>query len=147
MLVRVSCKHRPQYKDYGGRGITVCDRWREFVNFYADMGDPPAGLTLERKDNDGNYCPENCVWATRKQQYRNQRSNIRVTYKGETRVLSEWAEKLGINYGTVYHRIKNGWEVPLAFEAPVSAHNRHIRSSPSQRPKPRKSCKGSRHFH
>lgn len=141
MIVRVTCPHRRSWQDYGAKGITVCDRWREFKNFIADMGHPPDGMTLERKDNDGNYCPENCVWASRTRQNRNKRKHFRVTYKGETRILSEWAEILGLKYITVYERIKRGWSIELAFETPaVLGGNKHIMhpsTSPKRKRRPR----------
>jgi len=93
------------YKRYGGRGIKVCDRWNAFQLFYADMGEKPKGLSLERIDNNKGYSPDNCKWATRKEQSRNQRPNRMITYFGETKCLAEWAESLGINGTTLHCRL------------------------------------------
>lgn len=99
------CKY---YHNYGGRGITVCTRWHSFVNFLEDMGECPKGLTIERIDNEGNYEPNNCRWATRKEQCRNLRKNRMVTFNGETRCLSEWAEITGLTYATLMRRLNSG---------------------------------------
>lgn len=96
-----------RYHRYGGRGITVCKAWLDVHQFVADMG--PAyrrGMTLDRINNDGSYTPENCRWATHKTQTRNYSRNLLVTYNGETKCLKEWAEILGLNYGTLWDRIK-----------------------------------------
>lgn len=107
------------WPDYGGRGIGFCDRWLSFENFLADMGDRPSGRTLERKDNDGHYCKENCVWASRKEQNRNTRRNRFLTSNGKTQTLSAWAEDLGVNHTTILRRLKGGWSVDRAvMEAP-----------------------------
>lgn len=110
MLQRCSNPNNKSYKNYGGRGITVCVRWRtDFWSFVADMGDRPTrGHSLERMDNNLGYTPENCVWATRVEQGRNRRNNHLVTYDGKTMPLSQAVELAGANYGTVKWRLKHG---------------------------------------
>lgn len=109
------------YKFYGGRGITICQRWLDsFDNLLADMGLRPEGMTLERVENDGPYSKANCVWATRKRQAANQRTNRLLTYRGETLSVSAWAERLGIAARTLHARIhKLGYSVEEAFSKPV----------------------------
>ena len=91
----------PDFADYGGRGITVCDRWSVFENFLADMGERPVGTTLDREDTDGNYEPGNCRWATAEVQQRDRRNNLWITHEGETRTLADWSRRLGIDAGTL----------------------------------------------
>jgi len=94
------------YPQYGGRGITVCLQWKSFEVFLADMGEAPKGRTIDRIDNNGNYEPGNCRWATPKEQTLN-RSNTRwITYKGETLCLAEWAQRFSINVSTLYRHLK-----------------------------------------
>lgn len=104
-----------QYKDYGGRGITVCDKWKTFEGFYEDMGDRPEGMTLERLDNSKCYCKENCKWATRKEQANNRRTNKLITYNNKTQTLAQWVDELGLNYDTVKRRLYRNWTVEAAF--------------------------------
>lgn len=93
----------PDFKHYGGRGITVCGHWQKFENFLADMGEPPLGLSLDRyPDNDGNYEPGNCRWATRRQQKINTRAARMVTFRGKTQSLAIWAEEIGCTYRFLY---------------------------------------------
>lgn len=118
------CKN-PNCKDwphYGGRGIKVCPEWEgSFETFYRDMGDKPDGMSLDRIDVDGDYEPGNCRWATGKEQARNTRENVVVSYKGQSRPISEWAEILGMDYHTLYCRLQiHGWEVVRAMEEPVA---------------------------
>jgi len=109
-------KNDKRYKNYGGRGIKVCKRWRDsFENFYKDMGKRPKGLTIDRVNNDGNYELSNCRWITKKEQSRNTTKNIRITYKGKTMCMVEWAEKLNINYKCLWARLNKGWSVEKAF--------------------------------
>jgi hypothetical protein len=115
-------KNDPAYPDYGGRGIAVCDAWKKFSQFYADMGDPPSGHSIDRIDNDGNYEPGNCRWATRTEQSRNRRNNVLFTFKGETHPLSVWAARFGLKYKTVHLRVRNGWDIYKALSTPPIPH-------------------------
>lgn len=106
------------FKDYGARGIAVCERWKDYANFAADMGEPPPGTSLDRIDNDGPYSPENCRWATKVEQARNKRTAKLITYNGETRSLVEWAEHLGIPRQRLHNRIYRGWPIERALTTP-----------------------------
>lgn len=96
------------YRNYGGRGIKVCERWSTFSNFLYDMGERPEGKTLDRKDNNGNYDPQNCRWSTRHEQRRNMRRNVWVEVDGERLIISDWAKKLGISGPGLRYRHKAG---------------------------------------
>ena len=100
-----------QYKDYGGRGITVCERWKRFKNFLADMGEQPIGLELDRKDNDKGYSKSNCRWVTHKVNCNNRRNSIRISFNGESLTIKEWADKLGILGNAIWSRHKRGLPV------------------------------------
>lgn len=117
MISRCCCSTNSRYSDYGGRGINVCDRWREsFEAFLEDMGECPYGLTIERIDNNGNYSPENCRWATRKEQGRNKRTSRFLTYNGKTMTLIEWSEETNIPVKVIYSRINRcGWSIERAL--------------------------------
>lgn len=94
------------YKNYGGRGISVCDSWKNsFENFYRDMGERPDGMSLDRIDNSKGYYPDNCRWSSRTTQGRNKRNNIVISINGQRKVLSELSKDTGIKYGTLYKRI------------------------------------------
>jgi len=104
------------YPHYGGRGIEICQRWMSFENFYADMGDPPDGLSLDRIDVNGDYEPSNCRWATEVEQQRNRTINIPITYQGETKCLGEWCELFGLDYQLTWQRIFDlQWSPERAF--------------------------------
>lgn len=107
------------YEFYGGRGIKVCERWRSFENFYADMGELPKGKTIDRINNDSDYTPENCKWSTHKQQARNRRSNLVLTHNGKTMCATDWAEKVGMKPCTLYTRLHSGWPVDRALTEAV----------------------------
>ncbi len=110
MKTRCFNQNNSEFKNYGARGISVCERWRNsFGNFLEDMGECPPGLTLERVNNSGNYKPSNCRWATRKEQNRNSRRNRLLTVDGVTRCVSEWAELLNLPSSTIRMRLRRGW--------------------------------------
>jgi hypothetical protein len=107
-------------ENYYDRGIRVCDRWLKFENFYEDMGDCPDGLSIDRINNDGNYEPGNCRWATATQQARNTRRNTILRYKGRDYVLTDLAEQKGICPKNLAQRIRKlRWSVEKAVETPV----------------------------
>lgn len=120
MLHRCNCESSEVYHNYGGRGIAVCESWRKFENFYADMGPRPTPKhSIDRIDNDGNYEPGNCRWATSKQQHRNKRRTIHLTFRGETKSLMDWAEALGVSHELIRARIRKlGWSVEKALTTP-----------------------------
>lgn len=113
------------YHRYGGRGIKVCERWSNFENFLADMGERPAGKTLDRFPNkDGHYEPGNCRWATPKEQkansvWRGGAPGTLIEFRGERRTSYGWSQRLGINAGTIRTRLKAGWPVERALCASV----------------------------
>ena len=116
MMARCNNPNNKQYKDYGGRGITVCDSWHSFKNFMYDMGKKPDKLRIERIDNNKGYFKDNCYWASSKKQARNKRNNHMITYKGKTQCLSDWAIELGIPRGRLNARInKLKWPVEKAL--------------------------------
>ena len=110
-----------RYALYGARGIKVCDEWHDLATFCADVGEPPTPQhQIERDDNDGDYEPSNVRWATPKEQARNRRTTLRITYRGEEKSLAEWVELLGLNYHQVHRRITEyGWSVEQAFNQPI----------------------------
>jgi hypothetical protein len=109
---------------YAAKGITVCDRWHDFVNFREDMGERPEGLTLDRRDNSKGYFPENCRWITNKEQQRNKDNNRYLTYEGKTLTIGEWGEIVGISGSIIHSRIRIGWTTEEALTIPVSSSNR-----------------------
>ena len=103
------------YKNYGGRGIRYCPKWQFFEGFYEDMGDPPDGSSLDRIDNEGNYEPSNCRWATRIEQNNNSRQNTTVSFCGETLTIAQWARRIGVRANTLSLRLLRGWPVEAAL--------------------------------
>ena len=120
MIQRCINPKRKKYECYGGRGIRVCDRWlHSFDNFLADMGDRPKGMTLDRYPNqNGNYEPGNCRWATRHEQHRNARHNRFFTVGNETLCLVDWARRIGIGAPAVLGRLSRGWPLEKALTIP-----------------------------
>lgn len=118
MMQRCYYKKHKGYKYWGGRGIKVCERWHKFENFFADVGDIPEGLTLDRKDNEGDYEPGNWRFATVQEQSNNRRSNHWLTQKDVTKNITQWAKELGINPKTLGNRVYNGWSEERALSTP-----------------------------
>ena len=107
------------YARYGGRGIDICVRWDEFLNFLADMGKCPKRKSLDRIDNDKGYSPENCRWATSSQQARNRRTSRIITFRGATKHVIEWAVLIGVPVSTLNVRFQRGWSIEAALTTPL----------------------------
>jgi len=119
MIARCNDPKHDYYRLYGGRGISVCERWLQFDNFYFDMGEKPEGASLDRINNNGNYEPSNCRWATKKEQARNCSTNRLLQYKGRTQSLAAWADEIGMSLQVLRMRIFRGWPTDIAIEKPV----------------------------
>lgn len=112
---------------YGGRGITVCERWREsFEAFLEDMGPRPDGCSIDRIDNNKGYSKENCRWASVSEQARNRKSSVLIEFNGKTQCITEWSEEVGIGFATLYQRLKKGWSVEKALTHPVRVRRKEI---------------------
>ena len=118
------------YDRYGGRGITICERWMTFENFTSDMGPRPSPVhSVERIDNNGPYCPENCRWATQTEQTRNKRNNHMLTLDGRSMIAADWAKELGISRQTIVTRLSRGWSDEECLTIPIG-NNGGKRSKP-----------------
>lgn len=115
MIQRCTNPKNKRYQCYGGRGIIVCEKWRQFENFLADMGECPPSYTIERQNNDGNYEPSNCRWATIAEQAVNRSNNSRIEFRGQKRLLRDWAAEIGIDRRTLHRRLKCGWPLERAL--------------------------------
>jgi hypothetical protein len=120
-LMRTRCNNskRQHYKYYGGRGIKVCKRWMKFANFLTDMGRCPPNHSLDRKNNDGNYCKSNCRWATRIEQRNNRRDTRWITHDGRTQTMKQWSLETNLKLGTLSKRLNEGWPINRALTQPT----------------------------
>jgi hypothetical protein len=128
MILRCTDPTHKSFKDYGGRGIKVCERWLKFENFLADVGLRPSPLhSIDRfPNNNGNYEPGNVRWATDTEQQNNRRNNRLVEWNGETHTIAEWAALRGLNHGALLKRIDAGWDPERAMTLPAYRGNRWI---------------------
>ncbi|MGL5078572.1 MAG: hypothetical protein ACRDBG_22465 [Waterburya sp.] len=124
MLSRCNNSNNKKYYRYGARGIKVCERWKEYKNFLADMGECPEKHSIERINNNGNYEPENCKWATAKEQMNNMSSNRLLTWHGESKTVQQWSEITKIKSATIRARIdRGGWSIEKALSTNTLNNN------------------------
>ena len=124
-------KNSKSYKNYGGRGISICSDWLSFESFskWANENGYSDGLTIERIDNDGNYCPDNCTWITKGEQAQNRRMCRKITYNGKTQTLMQWCHELNVDYSLVHNRInKLNWDFEKAIFTPCNVEKRNKKS-------------------
>lgn len=138
--------HNPNngsYKDYGGRGVFVCDEWREsFETFFADMGKKPTpDHSLGRKNNDGPYCKSNCRWETKRQQGQNTRRTHNITFNGETLCMAEWCRKTGLTAFCINYRINHGWPLEKVFSTPGKPKKQQPQNKPEAAVENKKSAR------
>lgn len=119
MMQRCRDPKSSSYANYGGRGVSICKRWLRFENFLEDMGVRPPGLSLERKDNDGNYSKSNCRWATAIDQANNTRRNRFVSRYGKRLTVAQWERELGVRSGLIQLRLQRGWSPSRALTATI----------------------------
>jgi hypothetical protein len=131
MIDRCEYEKHPHFANYGGRGIKVCDEWKEYVRFrnWALISGYAENLTIDRKDNDGDYTPTNCRWSTVKEQQNNRRNNHTATLNGVSHTIAEWAEILGIKKTTIKERLKRGWSDEKALTTPVRKRSADMRGN------------------
>lgn len=127
MIARVTNPNNPRWKHYGGGGITVCERWRSFSNFIADMGlKPGKRYSIERIDTHGNYCPENCKWASDSEQANNTTKSKRFTFYGLSKTISEWSMITGVPKGSIWDRLEQSWPLKYAFWSRLGTRKKDI---------------------
>lgn len=130
IVTRCTNENTSYFKHYGGRGISICERWLTFENFLSDMGECPSGLSIDRIDVNCDYEPSNCRWTDMKTQQRNTRKNRLLTHNNKTHCVSEWAEIYGVGRSLIKDRLRLGWDTQKAIETPARTMNRSkLRSS------------------
>ena len=131
MHERCNREKHPHFKSYGGKGISVCDNWRNFETFkeWALSSGYEESLTIDRIDNNKGYEPDNCRWATQKEQARNKSNNHLVSFNGITKTISEWAEVFGVNKTTLRYRLEAGWDIEKAFYTPIRPRTKKYKQS------------------
>jgi hypothetical protein len=135
----------PSYSDYGARGIQVCERWNSVHAFLEDLGHPPAGMSLGRINNDGNYEPTNCRWETQEQQNDNTRRNRHITWQGRTQTIKGWAAELDLEPKRISERIRRGWSVERALTTPTPLNYAEGRAQHNQRSRANWAVNGHRY--
>ena len=118
MRARCNSTTHHAYARYGGRGITVCERWEDFRNFLEDMGERPTGTTLDRMDNDADYRPGNCRWATKKEQSNNTATNHLLHFDGKSLTIAQWSRELGVDHALIRKRLSHNWSTERALTTP-----------------------------
>ncbi len=121
MRQRCLSPDNPEYERYGARGIKVCERWRSFENFIADIGEKPSpSHSIDRINNDMDYSPDNCKWSTPKEQARNRRTSLMLEFNGIRQSAAAWGEQVGVGYKIISQRIKRGWSVEKTLTTPTA---------------------------